>query len=403
MLKKKLIDLGAQRTLALNKAQTALESGDNEQYETHMTEVRNLGAEMEKIQDVIKEQERSFTAATETPAEARDRAEELGNQLMRGESVRFTARDVSRSAFTNSVTLATGTLAAPTGVGTDIRDPLNAPGSIIDQVSVIDLTGLESYSEPYVITELDAKGGKVTTNAGKARQDSTDPTFGVAKIKPYEGNVTAYVDRNINRLTPEQYYNKIASMAMKALRRLAISLILNGDGQATPDMYGIKTATNTAGDAIYATESLGDIDVGTLDSLVYAYGGDDMVAGSARLLLTKADLQAIGALRGTNEKRRLFTVTPDGANPNTGIITDGGLTIPYTLCSALTAHNGAAADALTMCYGNPLNYELGLFGDYSIRVDESIKGIERMYTILGDVMLGGNLVVDKGFVVAKHS
>jgi len=52
-----------------------------------------------------------------------------------------------------------------------------------------------------------------------------------------------------------------------------------------------------------------------------------------------------------------------------------------------------------MIYGDPMNYEVGLFGDYSIRVDESIKGVERMLTILGDAMVGGNLIVDKGFVV----
>ena len=53
-----------------------------------------------------------------------------------------------------------------------------------------------------------------------------------------------------------------------------------------------------------------------------------------------------------------------------------------------------------MLYGDPMNYELGLFGDYSIRVDESIKGVERMLTILGDAMVGGNIIRHKGFVVA---
>lgn len=53
-----------------------------------------------------------------------------------------------------------------------------------------------------------------------------------------------------------------------------------------------------------------------------------------------------------------------------------------------------------MLYGDPSNYELGLFGDFTVRVDESIKGEERMLTILGDAMVGGNLIVDKGFVVA---
>ena len=51
-------------------------------------------------------------------------------------------------------------------------------------------------------------------------------------------------------------------------------------------------------------------------------------------------------------------------------------------------------------YGDPVTYLLGLFGTYSIRTDESVKSVERMIAILGDVLVGGNLVVDKGFAVA---
>lgn len=48
-----------------------------------------------------------------------------------------------------------------------------------------------------------------------------------------------------------------------------------------------------------------------------------------------------------------------------------------------------------------MNYLLGLFGDYTIRVDESYKAQQRLLTILGDAMVGGNVVANKGFVVAK--
>ena len=51
-----------------------------------------------------------------------------------------------------------------------------------------------------------------------------------------------------------------------------------------------------------------------------------------------------------------------------------------------------------LIYGNPMHYLLGLFGDYEIRVDESVKSIERMHTILGDAMIGGNVVEHEGFV-----
>ena len=47
-----------------------------------------------------------------------------------------------------------------------------------------------------------------------------------------------------------------------------------------------------------------------------------------------------------------------------------------------------------------MNYILGLFGPYSIRVDESVKAVERMNTILGDVFVGGNLATHHGMVVA---
>lgn len=77
--------------------------------------------------------------------------------------------------------------------------------------------------------------------------------------------------------------------------------------------------------------------------------------------------------------------------------------VPYSISKQLTALSESTAGAAAiqaMVYGDPRNYELGLFGDYTVRVDESIKGVERMLTILGDAMVGGNLIVDKGFVVA---
>ena len=37
-------------------------------------------------------------------------------------------------------------------------------------------------------------------------------------------------------------------------------------------------------------------------------------------------------------------------------------------------------------------------GIYEIRIDESVKAIERMHTILGDVALGGNVIEHEGFV-----
>lgn len=392
-MRRKLTDLMNQRTAQLTAAQTALEANDQQAYDSAMEKVRNLNTEIQRIQDLLAEQERQILQAQPSAAEVRDIAEDRGAALMRGDAVTFDAVEIQR-ALMNQTTLATGTLVEPTGAGSEIRDGHNGVvSSIVDQVRVADLTGMGSFLEPYVISDMAANAGQVAALAGTARA-ATDPTFGVAEIKPHEVNVTSYVDRNISRLSPANYYAKVKGMAIRSLRRKVASLIINGDGTASPTMYGITNAKNKTGTAIFATQALGAaVDANTLDSLYFAYGSTEELGANARLLLTKENLKNLGALRGTNEKRRLLEITPDAGNPNTGIIRDGGVVLPYTLCSDVGASK--------LLYGDPMNYELGLFGQYSVRVDESVKAVERMVAVLGDVFVGGNLIVDKGFVVGN--
>ena len=399
-MRRKMNDLMSKRAGMLAEAEVAYKSGDHDAYTAKMAAIGNINSEISEVKNLIDEQDRQFMTKAPDVKEEAEKAAERGNTLMKGGEVKFSTAEVRKA-----ITLATGTLVQPTGVGTDINDIVGgAVSSIVDQVRVEDLSGMGAYQEPYVISELTANANTVASKAGSARTASTDPTFGVAEIKPYEMTVTSFVDRNLSRLTPANYYAKVYSMAMKAMRRKLANLIVNGDGEATHIMHGIKTATNKAGSAIYATESVSAVDVDLLDTLYFAYGTDDALEPNARLLLTKEDLKAIGKLRGTNEKQRLFSVEPDMGNPNTGIIRDGGVVIPYTICSDLTSLAGATASSSaaiqTMCYGSPANYLLGLFGDFTIRVDESYKAQERLLTILGDAFVGGNLVADKGFVVA---
>ena len=392
-MKQKLYDLINRRAGLLQQAEAALEADNRTEYQSLMEQITNLNGEIQQVQALVAEQERQMLAApAPTGSEAMDMIQERTAALQRGDHVTFTANEVRR-ALSNQTTLATGTIVQPTGSGAEIRDPVgNVVPSIVDRVRVVDMTGMGSFMEPYVITELDAKGGKVEESAGTARAASTDPTFGVAEIKPYELSVTSYVDRNIARLSPASYYDKIFGMAMRALRRKLAELIVNGDDPGTPTFFGITNAKNKAAANIFAEAALGSaIDVNTLDTLYFAYGSDEAMGAGARLLLTKASLKALGQLRGANEKRRLLTITPEPTNPNSGTIVDGGLVLPYDLVKAV--------GDTKLLYGDPMNFEVGLFGDYTIRVDESVKAVERMYAILGDAFVGGNLVVDKGFVV----
>ena len=386
-MKRRLIALAADRTAALDAAQTALEAGNQSEYQSQMEKVTNINTQIEQVQNLIREQERQIDTRQPSPAEARDLAEERGRLLQEGQAVTFDSAELRR--MVNSVTIG-GTLVQPTGAESEVQGG-NAPiSSILDMVRVEDLTGLGQYEVPYLISSFDGTAADMASKSGQARTASTDPTWGISVIKPIEVTTTSFVDRNIAKLTPAKYYEKVQAEATRALRRKVAALIVNGDGANSPQMYGIKNAANKAGSAITkAMTPYSAIDVNTLDELYFAYGADSEVAGQAQLLLTKADLKAIGQLRGTNEKRRLFTITPSG-NGNTGVIADGGVQIPYVLAPDL--------DAGDLIYGNALHYMLGLFGSYEIRIDESVKAVERMHAILGDVSVGGNVIEHEGFV-----
>ena len=139
-----------------------------------------------------------------------------------------------------------------------------------------------------------------------------------------------------------------------------------------------------------------------MDDLFYAYGSDEACGENAYLFLNKADLKAIGKLCNSL-KEKIFKMQRISANE--GVIDDSGSTTPYSIMKDLTALSTATASASavtpTMIYGDPANYLLGLFGGFTIRIDSSYKAAERLDTILGDVMVGGNVIVDKGFVIAN--
>lgn len=295
-----------------------------------------------------------------------------------------------------AVTIANGNLTKPTGTGTTIHDNMDSVSSIVDQVYSSDLTGCAAFEEAYVKTESEAS----EREDGKAN-DASEPTFGIAKITPVLINVTSYVSKNIQRINPLAYEEKVKSIAIKALRRKVGNLIANGDGKT---FYGIKTAENTDGEKIYKTYEVekAEINEKTLRDITFQYGGNEELGTNARLFLTKEDLAAFGAVRGTNEKEAIYEITADSNNANTGIIKDGGTIVPYTIMSGLTSLSKTTQGekaVQTMLYGDPGNFELGLFGTYSVEVSKDYKFAEGLLTIMGEVMIGGNLIVGEGFVV----
>ena len=339
---------------------------------------------------------RSISKITETRGASKmnddkQKIEERANTFVKEHKTKATFEEM------RNVLLATGTLAKPTKVG-GINEPFNTVSSLVDQITVEDMTGVGTYKEAYV---------KAWQSAGAATDGTastaSDPTFRTAQFTPFLMDVLTYVSREIRKQTPLQYEEKVRKGALIALRKKVNEWIVTGNGTAA--IYGIYNAVNTesAPEKIYDELALtGQIGADTLRKIVFAYGGDENVGGNARLYLNKTDLIAFGDVRGTNEKKTVYEITPDGNNPNTGIIKDGGLSVPYTICSNVVGYDAATATSVgvkTMIYGDPSCYKLGLHGDFEVRDSEDYKFAEGLIAVRGEVMVSGNLIADKGMLV----
>ena len=368
---------------------------------TTVEDVQRMSKELESVQEEIRAAKEELAKASVEKREfnplatfglktvENDEAEKRAQAFMESGKMKIAGSEA------RSILLATGSIAKPTEVG-GINDAQNVVSSIVDQVKVTDCTGMGQYNVAYQKSIQEAVIG-----ADGVAVSESDPVFRYAAIKPVLVKTLSYVSRELKKQTPLQYEEKVKAGAMAALRKKVGAMIVSGNG--TTEISGIINAVNTEStpEVIYDTYEVasGAIDEKTLRGIVLSYGGDENVGGNATLYLNKTDLIAFGDVRGTNDKKAVYEIIPNGADPNTGIIKDGGLSVPYCINSNLTALTGAASKAKTMVYGAPVNYELGLFGDYEVMADESYKFAEGLITIRGEVMVGGNVTTDKGFIV----
>lgn len=387
----RLNDLKSQRASYLENAEKELNAGNNNEYKSWMDKAQALNPQIEDLDNLVKEYDRyDISHAPKFGNDAKD-LQEMGRMLQAGERVGFASDLVKHALVSNAATVFSGDLVAPTGGSSQINDGHNAQVSgLIDQVRVETFDGLNGWEESYLKAIQTATHGKPATVGGTTRADSS-PEWRKAKLLAHEVQTTAFVDKNIAKLSPAAYAQKAQGYALVALRREINKLIINGDGSESPEVFGFVNAKNTKGENIFSTSNVKAINEDTLRSMVFGYGGDEEISANARLVLDKVNLEALGAIKkGENDKSSLFDISQQG---NNGTIKAGGLIVPYTIASAIGSK--------TLAYGDPMAYLLALFGSYTVRVDESVKSVERMIAILGDAMVGGNLTVDKGMLIAN--
>lgn len=284
---------------------------------------------------------------------------------------------------TRATLVSSGDIATPTGVS-GINDSLDRVSSIVDMVKVENCVGMGANKVAYEIS-----GATAADKTEGAAASESDPDFDFVEITPKTVAVLSKISKEVRRQSPLNYLQKVQKSALDALRKAAAKLVTDK----------IKAS------ALNEVVEVAAIDDKTLRKITLNYGGNETVEGSAVLFLNKLDLIAFGDVRGTNEKKAVYEITPDADNPNTGVIKDGGLSVRYCLnsnCSALSA-SGTAAAAVTMLYGNPHCCELDLFSPYEITLLEERFADQGMLGINGDVQLGADVVVDKGFVAVKKT
>lgn len=273
------------------------------------------------------------------------------------------------NADARAVLVSSGTLATPTEVN-GINDVVGAKvSSIVDLVKITDASGMGAYKVAYVDGDATA-----ATQTEGGEYNASEATFNFVEIKPQTEAVISYISKQAQKQTPLNYQAKVNESALVALRKRAAKIIT--DALLASDLTAKLTVA---------------LDETFLRKVALNYGGDESVVGAATLFINKADLVTLGDVRGS-DKKPVYEITPDASNPNTGVIKDGGLSVPYCIDSNLASG--------TTVYGQAKGFELALFSNYEIKVSEDFAFDKGMLAIRGDVELGGDVVVKNGFVVA---
>ena len=360
------------------------ESTDENELKAASEELDELKAKKEELEKEL-EEINAQSAELDNPAEEEENnkrnkfdfmtKESRGNKTMTHEERKAAAekfaetrRTSATAEETRAVLVSSGSIATPTEVDGINENGFVGVSSIIDLVKVVNCEGMGKNRVAY--TKTDAAAAEQTEGAAAG---GTGTAFDFVDISPESIAILDAISKQTKKQSPLQYEAKVKEKAMLALRKEAAKIV---------------TEKVLASDLV-TTQTISALNETAVREIVLNYGGDEGIDGAAYLFLNKADLITLGKVRGTGEKKAVFEIIPD-ANPNTGVIKDGGTIVKYCLNKNLTAG--------TLLYGQPKNIELDLFSNYEIAVSEDFYFDKLMDAIRGDVELGADVVAQGGIV-----
>lgn len=382
------------RLRAINAEAANVKEGDKEALDKLLHEAENIEAKIEEAETRARLQKAADGAAEPTgdPKPGEDGADPEDSATKRGKALMAGNKVHRKFAVKNTITSSSTVLTQHTA--SDVKPTFNEVSSLVDRVHAIPLPGGESYKRGFIKSY--GEGGY--TNEGENYNDA-EPTFGYAEMA--KTKITAYCEEpeEIAKLAPADYDSTIGGSTEIAIRKYLTRQILVGTGGAGK-LYGIFYNPASAADDIIDRKtdiSLSAIDEDTLDTIIYAYGGDEDVEDVAVLILNKIDLKAFAKCR-LADGTKAYKVVNHG---NTGSI-DG---VPYIINSACGAVSKATTDAGTYCmaYGPLSNYEMPIFSDMDIQRSNEFKFKQGQIAYRGDIFVGGNVAAYNGFLRVKKN
>ena len=317
-----------------------------------------------------------------------------GKELKDGVGVQFSARIATPNV---KASLSVEQTAPVVHTATDLSQTVNPVSALIDMVKAVPLQGGETYQRGFV-KDYGADGAGTTAEG--ATYNDVEPKFGYVTIEKQK--VTAYTEEpeEMQKLPNADYDSVIEGSVSKSIRHFLSRQILIGDG-TTANLKGIFFNPTKEAERVIDPETDIDtitaIDDGTLDEIIYSFGGDEEVEGVATLILNKQDLKAFAKLRD-KQGRKVYTIVNRG---QTGTI-DG---VPFVINSACAAISDSktAAGAYIMAYGYLQNYELAIFSDIDVRRSDDYKFKNGQTAFRASMFAGGSVAAWNGFIRVKKA
>ena len=335
------------------------------------TELRELQSEIKEIEK--RQQLMSEAKALNVGKQSAKVVEKENRQAESEVEKRAKALKENRTVTTDATLL-------QTHQSDEINPRFNTISTLIDAVKIKPLAGGESYLAPYRTADAMAD----YTEEGVKYHESV-PEFAYAEINKTKITNYAEVTEEVEKLPTANYVSEIEQEVLNGIKRKINQQILLGNGSAG-QLAGIfsNAADALTGDADIEIEKINE---DTLDEIAFSYGIED-VEGDATLILSKASLREFARLR-TDLGTKVYDIVVRG---NTGTI-DG---IPFIINNFADAH-----DEFIMAYGNLNNYEMAVFSDVDMQRSSDFKFDQGIVAYRGSVFVGGNVVMQDGFVRVK--